>query len=225
METVRRIIMKRLLISTFIFAIAVIASGCTSSPTESIYQTLEETAVKEKEFQLQQGPLADLEKAENELFDEILTLGMKEFDEISKLADEAMANLDEREKLLKKEKESLDASKEAFKKAEEEITKLKDEKLNKQASELQSLMKKRYESYEKLYNTYNKGIAEDRKIYEMIKDKELKMEDLQTQIDATNKAYENVFEANNEFNELTEKFNEAKVNFYKESGIQLEDEK
>ncbi|MBS4217902.1 YkyA family protein [Bacillus sp. FJAT-49711] len=213
--------MKKVHTIVFILLLSVILSAC-SSTEKNIYQTLEETAAKEADFEKQQEPLKKLEANEKELFDQIMDLGMKEFDQISKLADDALTNLDQREEHMKKEKQSLEESKKEFQLASEEFDKIKDEKLQKQADELQELMNNRYESYDKLFSSYMNGLAEDKKIYEMIKNEDLKIEDLQAQIEASNEAYESVFEANSQFNEQTKKFNEAKLKFYKDSGLNIE---
>ncbi|MBS4198802.1 YkyA family protein [Bacillus sp. FJAT-49732] len=213
--------MKKLHTIIFIILLAVILSAC-SSAEENIYKALEATAAKEVGFEKQQEPLKKLETNEKEIFDQIMDLGMKEFEQISKLADDALANLDQREEHMKKEKDSIDESKKEFQLASEELGKLKDEKLKKQADELQGLMNKRYESYEKLFSSYMNGLQEDRKIYEIIKNEDLKLEDLEAQIEASNEAYDSVFEANKQFNEQTEKFNEAKLNFYKDAGLKVE---
>ncbi|MBW8348691.1 YkyA family protein [Bacillus sp. IITD106] len=213
--------MKKLYTFVFVLLLSVFLSACSSNE-DHIYQTLEATAAKETDFEKQQQPLTKLETNEKKLFDQILDLGMKDFEQISKLADDALANLKQREEHLKKEKESIEKAKEEFKLAAEEFNKIKDEKLKQKANELQEIMNTRYESYEKLYSAYMNGLAEDRKIYEMIKNEDLKLEDLQTQIEASNKAYENVVELNSQFNDQTEKFNKAKVKFYKDLGLKVE---
>ncbi|MCR2820872.1 YkyA family protein [Lederbergia panacisoli] len=213
--------MRKVHTIVFILLLSVILSAC-SSTEKNIYQTLEETAAKEADFEKQQEPLKRLETNEKDIFDQIMDLGMKEFDQISKLADEALAILDQREEHMKKEKQSLEESKKEFQLASEEFDKIKDDKLKKQADELQELMNSRYESYDKLFSSYMNGLAEDRKIYEMIKNEDLKIEELQAQIEASNEAYDSVYEANNQFNEQTKKFNEAKLKFYKDSGLNIE---
>ena len=195
-------------------------AACTS-PENTIYEVMEATAKKEDGFEKQQEPLAKLEADEKAIFDEIMDLGMKEFDEITKLADEALANLDEREELIKKEKQSIDESREEFKKATEEFNKIKDEKLKEEADHLQSLMNNRYETHNTLYELYLQGLEEDRKIYELIKKDDLQMEELSAQIDTTNQVYESIIKENSQFNEQTEQFNEAKLQFYKNAGIQI----
>ena len=116
-------------------------------------------------------------------------------------------------------------AKKEFTKFSGEIEKIKDEKLKAQATELQALMNKRYGSHDQLFEAYSNGLNEDRKIYEMIKDEDLMLEDLELQIETTNAIYESVFEANTQFNQLTEEFNDAKIKFYEEFGINIEKSK
>ncbi|MBS4207776.1 YkyA family protein [Bacillus sp. FJAT-50079] len=213
--------MRKGMVSLLLISIAIIFSGCVSAE-ETIYQSLEGVVKKEKDFEDQQAPLAKLEAAEKNLFDEIMALGMKEFNQITQKADEALKNLDEREELMKKEKEALDAAKQEFNTVVKEMDKIKGDKLQKQAKELQTLMENRYESYDKIFTAYNQGLEEDRKIYQLLKNEDLKLEELEEQIQLVNDTFATVMEANDEFNEQTEIFNEAKLNFYKAAGINVE---
>ena len=83
-------------------------------------------------------------------------------------------------------------------------------------------MNDRYESHENLYLAYLNGLSEDRKIYELIKNEDVNIEELSAQVEISNQAYESVFEANRQFNEQTEKLNNAKIKFYEASGIKIE---
>ncbi|WP_062105262.1 YkyA family protein [Bacillus niameyensis] len=212
--------MKKQIYGLLMIILIMMMTAC-SSPEDNIYQIIEETAVKEVDFEKQQEPMKELEIKEKELFDQIMELGMKELDEIQQLADDALANLDEREKLLTKEQEAINQSKEEFEKASTEISKIKDDKLKNEALELDKLMKTRFNAYESLNEAYLNGLAEDRKIYDMVKKEDLKLEDLEKQIEASNKAYEAVLISNEEFNEATEKFNAAKLDFYKAAGFKI----
>ncbi|WP_312096873.1 YkyA family protein, partial [Niallia sp.] len=71
------------------------------------------------------------------------------------------------------------------------------------------------------YNNYIEGLNSDKKLYEMFKDEEVNMEDLEEQVKKINKTYEMVYENNQTFNELTKKYNELKVDFYNEAGIKI----
>ncbi|RST75345.1 hypothetical protein D4T97_008850 [Siminovitchia acidinfaciens] len=210
--------MKKRYLAAVVLASTALFSAC-GSPEEQIHKNLEETVVIEKDFEKQQKALMKLEEKEKALFDKMMKLGMKKFDEISSLADDALANLDKREELLAKEEEAMAASKKEFEKINDLIDKLKDDRLKEKAKELQGIMNQRYESHEQLIKAYKDVIKEDRKIYELVKNKDLKFEDLESQIDAANQAQEEVLRANERFNKFTEKFNEEKEKLYRETGI------
>ena len=42
-----------------------------------------------------------------------------------------------------------------------------------------------------------------------------------SQIDTTNQVYESIIKENSQFNEQTEQFNDAKLQFYKSAGIKI----
>ncbi|RWR12403.1 YkyA family protein [Siminovitchia fortis] len=210
--------MKKRHLAVILLASATLLSAC-GTPEEQIHKSLEETVVLEKDFEKQQKPLMKLEKEEKSLFDEIMNLGMKKFDEIVALSDKALANLDKREELLAKEEKAMAASKKEFDNIDHLIDKLKDDQLKGKAKELKKLMNRRYDSHEQLVKAYREAIKEDRKIYEMMKDKELKLEDLEAQIETANNVQEEVLKASEQFNKFTDQFNEEKEKLYKEAGI------
>lgn len=213
--------MKKLHTVVFFLTISIIITGC-SSAEKNIFQTIEATAMKEEQFEKQQEPIKKLETEEKALYDEIMDIGMNDIDHIVSLADEALANLNKREEYINKEKESLIASKKEFAKTADHIKKIKDEQLKEQAKQLDKIMNDRFDAYDQLYTAYLNGLTEDRKIYEMVKDQELTIDDLQNQIEQSNKVYETVYDLNKLFNEETEKFNQAKLKFYQDSGLEIE---
>lgn len=68
-------------------------TGCISneSSTEKLYQVLENVVDAEKEFEEQQEPLVELERQEKEIYNEIMTLVMKQHEKIVTLSDEALS--------------------------------------------------------------------------------------------------------------------------------------
>ncbi|UHA62674.1 YkyA family protein [Metabacillus litoralis] len=48
------------------------------------------------------------------------------------------------------------------------------------------------------------------------------MKQLETQIAKINKSYQSVMEQNNEFNKLTEQYNDLKIKFYEEAELNVE---
>ena len=197
--------------------------GCMGGPTpeEQIYETLEKVVAVEKDFEEQQNPLVELEKKEKELYDEILTLGMKEFDQIVSLSKDALAIVGDRETRINNEQKSIEASKKEFQKVDALISEIKEDSVKEEANELVSLMNERYKSYEDLYTVYKEAIEHDKKLYEMFQNEELTLDELEQQINLINETYEKVVAANETFNKLTDQYNKAKVTFYKSAGLEV----
>ncbi|MCM3160328.1 YkyA family protein [Metabacillus litoralis] len=198
-------------------------SGCFGpAPEERIYTILEEAVTLENSFKEQQQPLLELEKKEADLYNRIMDLGMKEFEQVVSLSKEALTSVEERESKLQMEYDSIMSSKDKFNEINEEIEKIKDETLLQSAQELKSTMEDRYKSYENLYENYKKSISLDKELYSMLQNKDLEMKQLETQIAKINKSYQSVMEQNNEFNKLTEQYNDLKIKFYEEAELNVE---
>lgn len=219
---------KKLSIKVFLVTCTILAllSGCLGpSPEEKIYTILEDVVTSEDSFKEQQEPLFELEKKESELYNQIMDLGMKEFDKVITLSKEALALVEERETRINNEYKSIKSSKEKFAAIKEEIEKIKDEDLAKQASQLNSTMEDRYSTYEKLYESYKTSISLDKELYTMLQKKDLTLEVLEAQISKVNDSYKTVMKHNEEFNKLTENFNKLKMEFYEKAELNVEESK
>ena len=208
----------------FIFIIlilTVIFAGCTKekTPEEKMYTVLEKVVKAEKVFEEQQNPLVELEKKEKGIYDQIIELGMKEYDQIVKLSDEALLLVDQRKELLDKETNSIKLSEKEFSKAANIKDKFDDPSLTKVANELYETMMKRYEAHNELFTEYNEALKNDKTLYEMFKNKNLPLEDLESQVNKLNETYKRIYNANEKFNMLTEQYNDKKLLFYKQAGL------
>ncbi|MGD6941699.1 YkyA family protein [Cytobacillus gottheilii] len=204
----------------------VLLSGCLNSetPAEKMHTVLEDAVAAEKGFEEQQTPLVELEKQEKELYDQIIALSMKEFEEIQKLSDEALASADQREEHMNEEKQSIDASKEEFQKIPDLIEEMEEEELKSEAQQLYDTMMDRYELHDTLYNQYSEALNNDKQLYELFKTKDLQLEQLEEQITLINDSYEQVLETNKKFNEKTADYNEIKLSFYQAAGLNVNTE-
>lgn len=210
------------IISLFFCFLMVGLAGCQfgSSTEEKMYDHLEETVALEEQFREQQKPLAEAEKKEQDIYNEIVALSMDEFDKIEKLSKEAEENTDKRLEYLKKEKESIDEAYEEF----EEIKELSEDlegNVKEDANMLIDKMDKRYNAYKKLHSEYEAGVKEDKELYSSLQDKELTLEQLQDQIKAINEQYSKVAEQKDAFNKYTSEFNDAKKEFYKSAELDV----
>lgn len=184
-----------------------------------MYDVLEDVVAKEKVFEEQQDPLVTLEKKEKRIYDQIIELGMKEYDQIVKLSDEAIQLTDERKKHMEKETKSLKESEQAFKKIADIKDEFDDTEVIKTANELNDVMMQRYQAHEWLYKEYSDALTYDKELYGMFKNKNLPLEDLEAQVNKLNDQYKQVFDANEKFNMLTDQYNDKKQSFYKKAGL------
>jgi hypothetical protein len=209
-----------------IFAISFLLTGCVSKEktTERMYQALERVVAAEKAFEEQQEPLVELEKQENKIYNQIMAIGMKQHEQIVKLSDEALLNIDKRKDHLQKEVESINASKTEFKQAEEIKNEIDDTEQKKKASELLEIMRNRYRVHNQLTKDYSSALDSDKELYLMLKNESISYEKLEIHVTNLNTIYQKVYDANEEFNVLTAQYNEKKLEFYKEAGLNLENE-
>ncbi|MFC7784538.1 MULTISPECIES: YkyA family protein [unclassified Rossellomorea] len=210
----------------FILGAAIfVLMGCVggSSPEENMYNVLEETVSKEGQYVEVQKPLQELEEKEKEIYTKIMDLGMKEFDQIVKLSDEALDNIKKRKEYIDQERTSMSEAKEEFAKADDYVDKLENEDLKKEAKKLGKTMEERYQLHEKLTSSYLDVLSLDKELYNMFKKKELTIEELEKQISSINEQYEKIVKFNEDYNKKTEEFNKLKQEFYSSAGLDVKD--
>ncbi|MEH7246307.1 YkyA family protein [Neobacillus niacini] len=215
---------KRIIFS--VFAGMILLSGCINKEpaAEKMYQVLEDVVEAEKEFEEQQKPLVSLEKQEKDIYNQIMALGMKQHDEIVKLSDEALSIIEKRRELLQKEIESINASKTEFKKAKEIKNEITISAQKKKAEELFMIMTDRYKVHSQLSKEYLMALDSDKDLYIMLKNESVSYDQLEEQVTKLNNTYQKVFEKNEEFNDYTAQYNEKKLEFYKEAGLNLKND-
>ncbi|WP_110929260.1 YkyA family protein [Bacillus massiliglaciei] len=208
---------------TSLFIVCLIfLSGCMfgASPEEKIAKTINKTAEIETDLNAQQKELAEFEEEENKYYEKIVKMGMKEFDEIKKVSDQALENIDDREKKIQEEQDIMNDSKKEFEKVGDQIEKIKDEKIKDKAETMQKDMQERYQLHQELQKAYIKGLEADRKLYEIFKKENLKMDELRKQVDASNEIYKKIKGKNDQFNKKTESYNKGKTEFFKAASIE-----
>lgn len=212
---------KQVMIILLAMNILIILAGCSNekTPVEKMHTILENVVAKEKSFEEQQEPLVSLEKKEKELYDQIIALGMKDYDKIVKLSDEALSLTEQRKKHMEKETNSIKESEQEFKKAAEIKEEFEDADVKRAANELYDTMMERYRAHEALQSEYSQAIENDKQLYQMFKDKNLPLEQLEAQVTKVNETYKKVFAANENFNKLTEQYNGLKLIFYEKAEL------
>jgi hypothetical protein len=213
--------------SIYVFVLSLnlfLLSGCLNQKTtpEKMYEVMEEVVIAESAFEKQQDPLVNAEKKEKQLYDEIISLGMKEYGQIVKLTDQALLLVKERETLMASETESIEKSKEKFEKLQPYIKELEEPVLNKAAKELFDVMMERYKLHDELQQSYSDALKLDKDLYQMFRNKDLSMDQLESQINQINEKYQQVYQINEKFNLNTKRYNELKLVFYKEAGFKID---
>ncbi|WP_166805766.1 YkyA family protein [Jeotgalibacillus sp. R-1-5s-1] len=216
--------MKTYIFSTLCVS-SIFLSGCVfGSQAEEEIGGILETAVTEEEGYVQaQNELRELEAAEQELYNEIMALSMEEFETVSELADEALANLDEREEQLNAEAEAVNQSSEVFQEVEPLISDLETEELQSHVESMVETMNERYTIHEDLSAAYAESLGLNRELYNMLKEEDLELEELENQITLVNEQNSIIIELNDDFNEATTEYNELKSAFYEMAEIETEE--
>jgi hypothetical protein len=214
---------------TFLFLLLLVVilialSGCLNQKTtpEQMYEVMEKVVLEETTFENQQSPLVQAEKKEKQLYDQIISLGMKEHEQIVKLADEALLLVEDRRTLMASETASIEKSEVQFEKLLPYIEKLEEPSLKKEAKKLYEVMIKRYRLHEDLNLAYLQAIQFDKELYQLFKRKDLGMEELENQINQINEIYEKIYDINKQFNVNTKKYNDLKLVFYQKAGFKIE---
>ncbi|TFE00300.1 YkyA family protein [Jeotgalibacillus salarius] len=216
--------MKTYIATAFCFS-AIFLSGCVfgTPAEEEISEKLEAAVAAEEGYVSAQNDLRDLETEEQQLYDEIMSLSMEEFEQINSLADEALNNLDQREEKLAEERTAIESSEEEFSGVEELASDLDSEDLTQHVESMVETMNNRYSSHEELSSAYSNGLELNRELYNSLKNEELQLEELEGQITSVNDQNAVIIEANSTFNDLTNEYNELKAEFYELAEIESEE--
>ncbi|MCQ6279819.1 YkyA family protein [Bacillus sp. EB600] len=146
-------------------------------------------------------------------------LGVQQYDERVTLSNDTLTMVSERKKYMEKETKSLQKSEKIFKKIAAMKMEIDDKKLKKQVNELYDLMISRYRAHDVLNKEYLNGRTYDQQLYVMLKDKNVSIDKWGAQVEMVNTTYKKIYAANDQFNKLTEKYNDIKLLFYKKAGL------
>ncbi|TCP30527.1 putative cell-wall binding lipoprotein [Scopulibacillus darangshiensis] len=203
-------------------AVCLLFAGCsfTQGPGEKIQHGLDKSASIEGDFKELQQSLVRAENREQKLYNNILDLDLsKNEKEIASLSEQATKSANKREQLMRKEKEIIDHAYETFIQIKDDIKELNDPRAKEDAVFLVKTMDKRYGAFSKLYKNYMAAIECDRKLYDLLKEKNVTFETLQNQLEKTDNYYKEIKANQDDFNKATKTFNQAKLSFYKHADI------
>ncbi|WP_067725752.1 YkyA family protein [Oceanobacillus damuensis] len=213
--------LKNLLLFLSIIPLTLIAACNSQSTEEQIHSHLEEAVALEADFEEQQGAITDLEIQEQEIYNQIIDLGMDDFDQITELSDQALEIIDEREEKIGIEKQSIEASQEEFAAVETLISDIEDPDVKEKAENMYDVMNNRYLAYSELNEAYMNSLELERELYTMLKQEDIEQEDLTAHINSINDSYEQVLNSNDQFNNHTVEYNALKKEFYDAAGLEV----
>lgn len=200
----------------------IVLTGCSSQSTEEqIHNHLEEAVALEEEFENQQSVITDLESQEQEIYSQIIDLGMDDIEQIKELSSEALSIIDEREEKIELEKESIESSQKEFSNIDDLISKIEDADLKEKAEKMYEVMDNRYSVYAELNEAYLTSLEKERKLYTMLEKENLEQKELTNHINSINETYEQVLDLNEQFNNYTVEYNALKKEFYEAAELDI----
>ena len=181
---------------------------------ETIYDHLTATVLIEENFEKYQEKINELESEEHEIYNELIGLGDDDKEEIKELTKEAIYILDEKMEYIQLIKETLAESRKEFIKIEPFIDQVKDEVQLEYVNKMYDTMIKRYESYDKVYDSNVDSVQLTNELYEGFSSDDISAADIYSLIGDINDSYEAIIEANEQFNKETILYNGLKADFY-----------
>jgi chromosome segregation ATPase len=199
----------------WLIAILLLLGSCNKLASEQeVLSAFKKIAVYESDLVEQQEKLNELEQKQNELYDLIMSYGMKQFAKVMQLSKESLKIIEEREKHIEKENRAVQSAKQQIITVKEEIHQLHDENIRRQVNRLVNIAEKCYETYDNLYFHYKEMLSSEKELYILLQNKYVASEQIQQQINRINKQYKEIVSINARFNEYTEKYNKEKKRLY-----------
>ncbi|TSB45308.1 YkyA family protein [Alkalicoccobacillus porphyridii] len=214
--------MKRPIQVMSVISLGMLLTACSTNPEETIYNHFEAAVEEESVFAEQQSQLQQAEEQEQEWYEEIILLGMDEYDTIVSLTEQAQESIEHRRELLEEERAGIEAGYEEASQAQDEFDSLEDQETRDLAEQVQEAMETRYESYDSIYSHYSESLDLDFELFQLLAQEDLNIDELEEQIEKVNEKYSQITEATEEFNNQTDTYNELKKSFYEAAGLDIE---
>lgn len=202
--------MKKLVLG-WMMGTLILLAGCSfdSSVEKMLSDTLSEMNDTEQEYQAAQAELTEIEKTEQQLFNETMKLSREH-------ADELQANVTQLEEQHSKRLEILDTETKAMKKASsltahfDAILDKAEDPEKKELNKLRQALSDRYERHDEFLSSYTELAASQIELYSMLTEEETDYKKLEEQVHFVNALNEKVQSNVEAFNEATHKVNELK---------------
>jgi chromosome segregation ATPase len=199
----------------WLIAMLFLVTSCNELANEEVLSAFQKIAKYESSVVEQQEKLNELEQKQNQLYDRIMSYGMKRFTMVAQLSKESLELIEERDKHIEKEYKAIQSAKQQINTIKKKIDQLHDENIRRQINRLVNIAEKRCETYDNLYLHYKEMLSLEKELYILLQNKYVGPEQLQQQINLMNEQYKELVSTNDQFNEYTKKYNEEKKQLYK----------
>ncbi|MFJ7932996.1 YkyA family protein [Sporosarcina sp. NPDC096371] len=208
------IILKGIL-TGFVFTAVLMLTGCNieSSIEKQLADTMTVMNSAEKDYRLAQDELTELEKTEQQLFNETMKLTQQQQEELTLKVTELEALLGQRLDRLQKEEAAIDKAK-ATATDFDAIIKEADEQEKGTIQRLKVAVDERYAYHAEFIAAYKKLAALQEELYKMLSTDGTQLWELTEQVDKVNSQNVTVQAVVTTFNESTEKVNIVKEDVF-----------
>jgi chromosome segregation ATPase len=198
----------------WLIAVLFLVTSCNKLANEEVLSAFQKIGKYESSVVEQQEKLNELEQKQNQLYDRIMSYGMKRFTMVAQLSKESLELIEERDKHIEKEYKAIQSAKKQINTIKKKIDQFHDENIRRQINRLVNIAEKRYETYDNLYLHYKEMLSLEKELYILLQNKYVAPEQLQQQINLMNEQYKELVSINDQFNEYTEKYNKEKKQLY-----------
>lgn len=212
----------RLMTLYLLFASLILTVACGDHKVEeNIYNHLEETVEIERELPTIHEKLAQLEKEENDIYDQIFEESLENKAALQSIADDALKILDEQREHIVEEAETIDQSQTEFIQIKPLIDELGKDDIIDQAEQVYEAMVERYELYEQWFESYEQSLNINEELYNLFFEDDLDVDQFNLLVESSNESSEQAQINLTELSEQTSTYNNLKTSFYEQLDLNI----
>lgn len=213
---------QRNFIWIMIIIFIVLVTACQSEIIDTeIYEHLEITVETEDSLQEIREEMAELEEEESELYKRLIDEPFNNNELISEYIDQANELITNRQQLLKDEYDTMQLSRERFVQIEPLIEQIEKDSAKDSAKNMYEIMIKRYDIYQEWYETYLRRLEEETVLYTFFREDKIDFDKVNEQVETVNETYDEAKIILDNFSEQTTLYNQAKIDYYKKSDLNI----
>lgn len=196
-------------------SVMLLLTGCSfgTSSDKELSKVLAEMNEAEEASHKAQEELNKLEETEQTIFNEMMDLTREDEEELKGNVSDVQESLNKRLAYIEEEEEAVKKAKESAKSLDSLADKVDDEAKS-DVQKLRDQVNERYDFHAIFVEDYRKLAESQKKLYELLLDKEVDLKTLDKQVDEVNKQNDIVKSSIEKFNEATVSLNKLKDNTF-----------